>query len=131
MPDLNTLNLTGRLGRDPEMRTTSSEKSVTNFSLAVDTYGNADTLWVDVVAWGKLAENVAKYCSKGKRVAVAGRLQVRTFQRKDGSEGRAVECVANDVVFLSGSNESGGGSSGGSGATNANGTAKTEEEVPF
>lgn len=101
MASMNACNFTGRLGRDPELRSTQSGKSVCSFSLAVDGFGqNAETLWLDVSVWGRAAENCAQYLGKGREVAVTGRVGLRTYEKRDGSAGASVTLDANDVTFI-------------------------------
>lgn len=97
----------GNLGRDPEMRYTPSGKPVTSFSVAVSRkYTTADgdpreeTQWFRVNAWSKLAETCNEFLSKGRKVFVEGRLQVRTWEGQDGQKRTSVEIVASDVVWL-------------------------------
>lgn len=98
--DLNSLSLTGRLARDPELRTTREGKPVTSFRMAANGYRDK-VVWIDVTVWGRQAENVATYCGKGSRVAVKGRLEpLRTFEKQDGTTGAALEMTADDVAFL-------------------------------
>lgn len=103
---LNRIILIGRLTRDPELRYTPSGHPVAGFSLAVDRPfkgqdGQRQTDFIDVVAWRKLAEQVGQYAAKGRLVAVEGRLQIRSYEAKDGSGKRKVaEVVADAVRFL-------------------------------
>ena len=95
----------GRLTRDPELRTTTSGKSVTEFSIAVDkrikpTDGSPTADFFRVSAWGSTAEYVANYLTKGRLIAVEGRLQSRKYTAKDGSEREAIEVVADNVQGL-------------------------------
>ena len=99
--------LIGNLGQDPEARPTPNS-TVCNFSIATnerrkDRDGNwgDHTEWHKVVCWGKTAENVAKYCRKGKQVYVEGRLQTRKWQDKEGNDKYTTEVVADQVRFLS------------------------------
>lgn len=98
----------GNLGRDPDARTTQSGLTVCNFSLAVNERQKKGEEWVDhtewvsVVAMGKLAENVVKFCQKGKQVYVEGRLQTRKWQDKAGQDRWTTEVVASEVKFLGG-----------------------------
>lgn len=98
----------GNLGRDPEARTTQSGLTVCSFSLAVNERQKKGeewvdhTEWVNVVAMGKLAENVVKFCQKGKQVYVEGRLSTRKWQDKAGQDRWTTEVVASDVKFLGG-----------------------------
>ena len=102
----NRIILIGRLTRDPELRYTPSGQPVASFSLAVDRPfkgqdGQKQTDFIDIVAWRKLAEQVGQYATKGRLVAVEGRLQIRSYEAKDGSGRRKVaEVVADAVRFL-------------------------------
>lgn len=100
---MNSCTFTGRLGRDPELRSTRDGQPVCNFSLAVDRRGkNRDdgALWLDVSAWGKTGENVAKFLRKGSEVAVAGNIDTRTYPKSDGTTGFAVTLNAREVSFI-------------------------------
>lgn len=101
---LNVVAIMGRLAADPQLKTTTSGKSVASFRIANDSgYKNADgssqTNWLDVVAWGKTAEFVCKYFQKGSLIALDGRLQSRTYQDKNGQNRTVVEIVANNANF--------------------------------
>jgi single-strand DNA-binding protein len=100
MADLNTLDLTGRLTRDPELRSTPSGQSVCNFRMAVNGVREDDTVFIDVDVWGAGAEAAATYLGKGSRVAVSGRLGVRDWTSQDGEPRRSVECNSARVYFL-------------------------------
>jgi len=109
---VNQVMLMGNLTRDPELRQTPNGKDVVNFSLALNrAYRDSGGEWqeatdfIDVVAWGPLAERVAQYMSKGRRCLVQGRLQSRSWEQ-DGQKRNKVEVLAGDVTFLDG----GGGS---------------------
>jgi single-strand DNA-binding protein len=101
---LNTVIMIGRLTRDPELRITPSGVSVASFTVAVDRPARDDgshgTDFIDCVAWRKLGELVAEYLTKGRLVAVEGRLQTRTYETQDGQKRRAWEVVADQVRFL-------------------------------
>lgn len=98
----------GRLGKDPELRRTKSDKAVCSFSVATTTYGNSSgekkesTEWSNVVCWEKTAENAAKYLSKGKQVLVEGRLQTRSWEDKQGQKKYTTEIIAHNVQFVGG-----------------------------
>ena len=101
---LNKVILMGRLTADPELRHTPSGTSVTSFSLAVNrsfsrSGEQAQTDFIDVVAWSGTAEFVSKWFTKGLQVAVCGRLQTRTWEDKQGNKRKAVEVVAEEVHF--------------------------------
>jgi len=98
----NKIILIGRLVRDPELRYTPSGEAVANFTLAVDRYFSREneTDFIRIVVWRKQAENCAQYLAKGRLVAIEGRLQIRSYEDKQGAKRQAVEVVANSVVFL-------------------------------
>ncbi len=115
---VNQVILMGNLTRDPELRQTPSGQSVVSFSLALNrSYKDSSGEWqeatdfIDVVAWGPLAERVSQYMSKGRRCLVQGRLQSRSWEQ-EGQKRSKVEVLANDVTFLDG--RGGGDSEGGS-----------------
>lgn len=99
---MNTVNLTGNLATEVELRDVAGEKKVASFLLAVGRGGResgADFVWVS--AWDRQAEVCAEYLGKGERVAVVGRLKSRTWEQ-DGRRRDAVEVVAHRVEFLGG-----------------------------
>lgn len=90
---LNVVALQGRLGRDPEIRQTTTGKQVATFTLACDrgrkdANGRTTADWIQIVAWDRLADFAAKWLTKGQMVTVDGRLQSRTYQAKDGTTAR-------------------------------------------
>ena len=99
---MNKVFLVGRLTKAPELRTTQSGISVATFTVAVTRRMNRDASdFINVVAWRGLAENCAKYLVKGQKVSVAGEMQTRSYDAKDGSGKRYVtEVQADDVEFL-------------------------------
>ncbi len=102
---INRVILIGRLTRDPELRYTANGIGVCTFSIAVNRpytnqAGERPVDYIDIVAWRQLAENVATYMTKGRLVAVEGRLQTRTYETQDGQKRKAVEVVADTVRFL-------------------------------
>ncbi|HRQ86990.1 MAG TPA: single-stranded DNA-binding protein [Candidatus Saccharibacteria bacterium] len=101
---INQVILMGRLTRDPEQRTTTTGKTIANFSIAVDRGGQDDTAdFFNVTAWEKLGELVVQYLSKGRRVLVQGRLRQDTWEDKEtGKKQSRIEVVATDVTFLDG-----------------------------
>lgn len=108
---INQVILMGRLTRDPEQRTTTTGKSVTSFSLAVDRQGQDDQAdFFDITAWEKTGELVAQYLSKGRRCLVQGRLRQDSWDDKETGKKRSrVEVTAFDVTFLDGPNDGQGG----------------------
>jgi single-strand DNA-binding protein len=110
---INQVVLMGNLTRDPELRQTPNGQNVTSFSLALNrSYKDASGDWqeatdyVDCVAWANLAERVAQYLAKGRRVLVQGRLQSRSWEQ-DGQKRSKLEVLVNDVTFLDGRGEGG------------------------
>lgn len=102
---LNRVVLVGRLTRDPEMRFTQSQRAVCSFNLAVNrtftsANGERETDFVNIVSWGRTAENVSKYMSKGSLVAVDGRIQTRNYENDRGERVYVTEVVAESVTFL-------------------------------
>jgi single-strand DNA-binding protein len=96
------ITITGNLTRDPELKFSNDGNALIKFGLA-ETRKVKDretTSFYDVVAFGKTAENVSESLRKGDSVIVSGRLEVRNYEKKDGSQGTAVEVVANDVGAL-------------------------------
>jgi single-strand DNA-binding protein len=105
--ELNKVQLTGRLGADPEMRFTAQGHAVTTFRVAsnrswrsADGEAHEDTEWFRVVAWNKLAEICNQYLAKGARVYVEGRLQTRQWQDQEGQTRHSTEVIANDMIML-------------------------------
>lgn len=101
---LNHIDLMGRLTRDPELRHTQSGKAVASITLAVERDYTApgaekEADFIDVVLWGNAADFTSKYFSKGRMAAVAGRLQIRNWQDKDGNKRRSAEVVADRIYF--------------------------------
>jgi len=102
---LNRIQLIGRLTRDPEVRYVSNGHPMAQFTIAVDrdfrnAAGDREADFVRCVAWRKLAEQVGQYCSKGRLVAVEGRLQTRSYEAPDGSRRTMTEVVGDRVWFL-------------------------------
>ncbi len=106
------VTLVGRLTRDPELRQTPGGTSVCQLGVAVTSaYKDSSGQWVekpnffDVVVWGTQGENCAKYLSKGREVAVDGRLDQRSWEAQDGTKRSKVEVVADTVMFIGGQGE--------------------------
>jgi single-strand DNA-binding protein len=105
--ELNKVQMTGRLGADPEMRFTPQGHAVTTFRVAsnrawrsADGETHEETEWFRVVAWNKLAEVCNQYLAKGSRVYVEGRLQTRQWQDQDGQARSSTEVIASDMIML-------------------------------
>jgi single-strand DNA-binding protein len=133
---MNRCVLIGNLTRDPELKTTTSGLSVCNFTIAVSrsfssqSSGEREADFIPVVVWRKQAENAAKYLRKGSQVGVAGSLQTRSYEAKDGSRRYITEVVANEVQFLSRVGDGGGASNTG-GRTVPSDMQEINEELPF
>lgn len=98
---INRVILTGKLGKDVDLRYTPNGKSVATFSLAVNDNFNKDkTHWIPIVVWGKPAENCANYIGKGSSVAVDGRISTRDYENSEGRKVYVTEVVADSVQFL-------------------------------
>jgi len=102
---LNRVILIGRLTQDPELRYTNSGTAVTSFALAVDRMrpnqsGERETDFINIVVWQKQAELCAQYLHKGRLAAVDGRLQIRSYENREGQRVKAAEVVADSVRFL-------------------------------
>lgn len=104
----NRVQLIGRLGQDPEIRTLESGKKVAHFNLATnESYKNADgakvdeTTWHSIVAWNGLAELTSKFLAKGREVCIEGRINYRSYTDKNGNQKNVTEIVATDLVLLS------------------------------
>jgi single-strand DNA-binding protein len=110
MGTLNKVVLIGRLGRDPEVRTTQKGRTVSSFSLATETYRGANaekaTEWHQVVAFGKMAEQCNRYLNKGRMVCVEGALQTRAWEKTPGDKKYFTNVVASRVMFLDSSGSS-------------------------
>ena len=102
---LNHITIMGRLTRDPELRRTGTGVAVASFTVAVDRDfggrdgGEKETDFIDCVAWRQTGEFVSKYFTKGSMIVVSGRLQIRSWNDKDGNKRRTAEVVADNVYF--------------------------------
>jgi single-strand DNA-binding protein len=120
MYDLNYTTLIGRLTRDPELRYTPNGDAVCNFSIANNSTGKEEmTSFFNIVAWGKTAENVSKFMSKGSQICIEGSLRQRRWQDQNGNNRALVEVLASRVHFI-------GGSKSGSNMPNSAGTSQTK-----
>jgi single-strand DNA-binding protein len=156
--NVNVVVITGNLTRDPELRHTGGGTAICELRVAVNSRrkDGQSGEWVDkpnyfdVVVWGAQGENCANYLSKGRPVAVEGRLDWREWEAKDGSGKRqAVQIVANTVQFLGSRDGSGGGGNGNGGgftptsdvpadtsdfegaAASTGGGGGSEDDIPF
>lgn len=102
---MNKVILIGNLTRDPELSSTSSGVSVCRFSIAVSrpyTQGDGEkkTDFFNCTAWKGMADNVAKYCRKGNKIALEGSVQIRTYEDNNGYQRTAVDVICSNVEFL-------------------------------
>lgn len=151
--NINRVVMTGNLTKDPELRSLPSGTSVCELRVACNTRRKdaASGEWVDkpnffnVKVWGAQGENAARYLSKGRPVALDGRLEWREWEAQDGTKRQAIDIIADSVQFL-GSREdpSGGGAFAGNGASGSEtpvnegdfqpapvGAATGDEDIPF
>ena len=103
---MNKALLVGNLTRDPELTTTPNGISVCRFTVAVqrrfaNSDGEREADFINCVAWRGLADNVAKYVKKGKKVSVVGSIQTRNYEAQDGTKRYITEVIAEDVEFIS------------------------------
>lgn len=122
---MNKIVLLGRLAKDVEVKYTPSQKVVCSFTLAVDRpflnqEGQREADFIPVVVWGKVAELCGNSLAKGHRILVEGRLQIRSYDGKDGNRHWVTEVIANSVEFIERKSD----------AKNANMT-NIGKEVPF
>ena len=128
---MNKVVMIGRLTKDPETRYTQSGKAVGSFTLAVDrrgkkTDGQQTADFIPCVVWDKLAKIVANNLTKGSKIGIDGRLQVRTYDAQDGSKRYMTEVVVNELDFCD--------SKGTENKPNINGMPAAPditEEIPF
>ena len=129
---VNKAILVGRLGVDPELRTTASGTNVVNVRMATtDRRKEGDewvphTEWHNVTIWGRTAENVAKFCTKGKEIYVEGKIQTRKYTDKSGNDRYSTEIVADNVRFLGGRNDNAPVVH-----SQSNGFVGSDEHIPF
>ena len=101
---MNRIFLIGNLTRDPELSETQSGIAVCRFLIAVNrrrtAEGEQQTDFFNVTAWRGLAENVARFCKKGNKIAVVGNLQIRQYEDRDGQKRTSVDVIADEVEFL-------------------------------
>lgn len=138
---MNKVALVGRLTKDPEVRYTANNQTpVAKFTIAVNRMfkqeGQPDADFIPIVVWGKPAENCGKYIGKGRLVAVAGRIQTRSWDDQEGKRHFATEVIADEVHFLDKASDinKGSGSSSGSDVKKESGDfypAEGDDDLPF
>jgi len=136
---VNQVQLLGNVGKDPEVRTTPSGQSVASFSLATsrkwkDRDGNRQekTEWHNVVAWGKTAEVVAQYVTKGSKLFINGRLETQSWDDKESGQKRYKTQVIVETLTMLGDRKSGDGGERSSGAEPGDGGGYAgDDDIPF
>ena len=134
---MNKVILIGRLTRDPELRYTSQGTAVCQITVAVNRRGaqpgQQDADFINVSIWSAQAENVAKYMTKGRQMAIEGKIQTRNYDDKDGKKVYVTEVIATNVQFLDskGSNASTSNSSDLNQSSMQNTSTTTVENDPF
>lgn len=124
---MNNVVLIGRLTKDPEVRYTSGENSmaVANFNIAVSRQGKDDKAdFPHCIAFGKTAEFIEKYFSKGKQIALTGRIQTGSYENKDGAKVYTTDVIVDRVEFVGSKNDS-------NGTEKSPATAKEEAHAGF
>jgi single-strand DNA-binding protein len=103
----NKVQLIGHVGQEPEVKTFDGGKKVVNITIATNDYYINDkgdkveqTEWHRVTAWGKVADIIEKYVTKGKEVCIDGKLTHRSYDDKDGTKRYITEVVVNDILLL-------------------------------
>jgi len=144
--NINRVVLVGNLTRDPELRHTPSGMPVCSLRIAVNTRrkDNATGQWTekpnyfDITVWGNQGESCAQYLSKGRPVAVDGRLEWREWDAQDGTKRQAVEVIADTVQFLGSRGEGGGGGeanqfvpAGATAGSDADFGGGADDDIPF
>ena len=136
---MNLVVLIGNLTADPELKYTASGTARARFSIAVNRrYKDAsgklqeETTFVPIITWGSQAENCSNYLSKGRSVAIEGRLRIDSFENAEGERKKVVEVVASAVQFLGGSPRTGDvPAQAAVPPSSSKPEASTTEEVPF
>lgn len=143
---VNKAIILGNLGRDPEVRSTSSGQMVANFSIATNrVYTDRDgqrqeqTEWHNIVAWGRLAEIAEQYLKKGNQVYIEGRIQTRSWEDQSGETRRTTEIVVQEMQMLGGprgdfdreGSEAAGDDVAGSAGGGPGVVAEEDEDLPF
>lgn len=127
----NSCTFVGNMGNDPEVRTSTGGTAFTTFSIAVNKQGDkeAKPLWVNVTAFGKTGEFVAKYLKKGSSVLVTGEVELQEYEGKDGKNHSSLKLLSNKVVSLT-KREGTAPMVATAGAT-AKAATVTDEDIPF
>ena len=133
---MNKAIIMGRLTKDPDVKYTQTGKVVTQFTLAVDRpftnqEGQREADFIPVVIWGKIAELCGNSLTKGQRALVDGRLQIRSYDAKDGTKRWVTEVIANSVEFIERKADAAAVSAGEKGGFESFGQAEDLSNIPF
>lgn len=104
---MNNVSISGRLVRDPECKEVGDNKTVCDFTIAVNGYrkNQEDTVFIKVKAWDSRAKSCQKFCKKGSLVNICGALRTNSWQTKDGSKRNEIYVLASDIEFVQSSND--------------------------
>lgn len=129
---MNSFNCEGRIVAPAELRETNGT-SLSNFRLASNVgFGDRQTtLWIDCTIWGKRAETLNPMLPKGQQVFVNGELSLRTYPKKDGTEGSSLSLRVNDLSFGKGTSDANGGGGNANGQTNNQAMETLDDDIPF
>jgi single-strand DNA-binding protein len=138
MPSLNKVLLMGNLTRDPELRVTPKGTSICQFGLAINRQfkmesgeSRDEVTFVDIEAWGKQGETIAKYCTKGRPLYVEGRLRLDQWEDKNTKEKRSrMKIVLEQFQFLGDGRGGGGSSQAGGGEESGGGSPERHSPPP-
>ena len=99
---MNSINIVGRLTREPELKTLTSGTSALSGTIAYNerVKGEDVSMFFDFTAYGRTADLIDQYCHKGEMIALTGKLQQRTYTARDGSEKKAIEILVNEMTLL-------------------------------
>lgn len=132
---VNKAILVGRLGKDPELRYTPNGRAVASFPMATDRrwksqdgQQQSETTWHNIVAWGRQAEVINEYMSKGRQLYIEGRISNRSYDDKEGNKRYYSEVVVENFTFLGDRGDSGGG--GGRASSGAASAPPDESQAP-
>ncbi|MBI5266945.1 MAG: single-stranded DNA-binding protein [candidate division Zixibacteria bacterium] len=141
---VNKAILIGRLGKDPELRYTPGGKAVASFSLATnerwtgqDGQKNESTTWHNIVAWGKQAEIIKEYLTKGREIYIEGRIDNRSYEDKEGNKKYISEIVVTNFQMIGGrpgddrSAGSGAGAGAGASVPDTGSSSNGDDDLPF
>lgn len=135
---VNKAILIGRLGKDPELRYTPSGKAVASFTVATnerwtgqDGQKNESTTWHNIVAWGKQAEVIKEYMTKGRQIYIEGRIDNRSYDDKDGNKRYVSEVVLQNFQFLGDRGSSEGGAPAEVPADKPASSGESDDDLPF